>query len=83
MNALLIILLSVFAFGLGVFTALVLSAASIVARAKKGHAVLATYNKAKGRWVITGNLLSIADNVAERLRTSDPKGPCESVHYNQ
>lgn len=83
MNALLLILLSVFAFGLGVFATLVLCAAAVTVRAKKGKAVLATYSEAKGRWVITGNLLSIAANVADRLRTSDPKGPCKTVHYTQ
>lgn len=83
MNALLIILLSVFAFGLGVFATLALCACALLVQAKKGKAVLATYSESKGRWVITGNLLSIAANVADRLRTSDPKSPCESVHYTQ
>lgn len=83
MNALLLILLSVFAFGLGVFSTLVLFAAKLTVSAKRGKAVFATYSKAKDRWVITGNLLSIAANVAERLRTSDPKGPCKTVHYKQ
>jgi hypothetical protein len=81
MHALLLILLSLFCLVVGVFLGVLFVAVKLHAGAKKGTAVFALRNHKKDQWVVIGNLLSISANVTERLRKSDPKEPCDSVHY--
>ncbi|AZS06404.1 hypothetical protein AAS23_gp91 [Pantoea phage vB_PagS_AAS23] len=81
MHALLLILLSLLCLVAGVFVGIVLFAVKLHIDAKKGKAVFAFRHWKKDQWVVIGNLLSISANVTERLRKSDPKEPCDSVHY--
>lgn len=81
MHAILLILLSLFCLVVGVFLGVALLAVKLHKEAKKGKAVFAFRKREPGQWVVIGNLLSISANVTERLRKSDPKEPCDSVHY--